>query len=194
MAEKICKFCGLPFVGKGTSVYCDRQHFDTCIVCGKPFPVSKSVLGAKDRRHTCSKKCSAQLRKITNTAKYGSYDAYLEHIAAKMKQTNVERYGIENPQILPEIQKKTKETCLEKYGTESFIKSEQGRERGKQIQSTDEYKKKYRESYEKTMKERYGDSWGKVCIDKMKQSYEAATGYERPFQDPKVQAKVRATN
>lgn len=194
MAQKICKFCGLPFEGKGTSAYCDRQHFDTCIVCGKQFPVSKSVLGAKDRRHTCSKKCSVQLRKQTNTAKYGSYDAYLQHVSSKIKETNIERYGVENPQVLPEIQQKIKETCLERYGTERFIQSEQGKELWDQIRNTDEYKKKQRESYEKTMREQYGENWGKVCIDKMKRSYEAATGYEHPSQDPKVQAKVNATN
>jgi hypothetical protein len=51
---------------------------------------------------TCSKKCAQTL----------------------IRQNNLEKYGVENPQQLLSVREKTKKTNLEKYGVESFLQSD----------------------------------------------------------------------
>ena len=192
--EKICKFCGLPFESNDSSIYCNRQHFEQCIICGNSFPISKSMLGTKDRRHTCSRKCSSELRKRTVVDKYGSLEEFNKHKIIKAKNTNKLRYGVENPQSLNCIKEKTKKTCLERYGAESFLQSDQYKQTFDEIRKTDEYKKKVRNSYELTMRKKYGEDWGKYATNKMIEAYRDKTGYDFPSQDPDVQKKVAETN
>ena len=55
---KICKWCGKPFKPKGSQVYCEGPHFNTCAVCGEEFEVNP-----RQPRNTCSTLCASILRK-----------------------------------------------------------------------------------------------------------------------------------
>ena len=41
LTERICAFCGKPFIAKGTAKYCEGPHYTNCVVCGKPFEWDK---------------------------------------------------------------------------------------------------------------------------------------------------------
>lgn len=63
------------------------------------------------------------MKKIKQTCleKYGVENPFAsEEIKEKIYQTNMEKYGVKIPTQNPEIQAKYKETCLEKYGYPSY--------------------------------------------------------------------------
>ena len=70
---KTCEFCGKEFeTTSETKKFCDRDHYETCIICGKMFPLKKETLGSKERRKTCSMKCARKLGHKTYKDKTGS--------------------------------------------------------------------------------------------------------------------------
>ena len=50
--------------------------------------------------------------------KYGGYTFQSKELLEKVKQTNLERYGVENPSQNKKVQNKRKKTNLERYGVE----------------------------------------------------------------------------
>lgn len=65
---KLCKLCGQPFEPKtNAQLYCTRDHFNTCVICGSKFKINKD---SKNRK-TCSKKCEVELRERTMLKRYG---------------------------------------------------------------------------------------------------------------------------
>ena len=60
--QKICKACGEPFeTNSSQKIYCNRQHYRPCPICGKPVPMIDNDFSRKPR--CCSTKCSHELRK-----------------------------------------------------------------------------------------------------------------------------------
>ena len=49
----------------------------------------------------------------------------------KTKQTNLKRYGVENPQQVKEFKEKTQQTCLKKYNCKSPMKLDIFKEKNK---------------------------------------------------------------
>lgn len=47
----------------------------------------------------------------------------LSETKEKIKKTNLEKYGCENPLQNNSIKEKVKQTCLEKYGVDNFSKT-----------------------------------------------------------------------
>lgn len=91
-----------------------------------------------NRCPVCYEKLS--LKKVqTNLVKYGCENpAQAESVASKMKATNMERYGVEQPQKLQSVKDKAMQTNMERFGSHpSATKDNQERR-------------------SKTMKERYG--------------------------------------
>lgn len=61
-----CAWCGEDFNPVHPSqIYCDRQHYNNCKICGKRFPIDK-ILQTKDIRQTCSDECRQKLSRIDN--------------------------------------------------------------------------------------------------------------------------------
>jgi hypothetical protein len=112
--------------------------------CGNPTTFNKNW---KDGyRKYCSAKCSAtdtstkEKRKNTNVQKYGVDNvAKAEHIKNKQMETNLERYGTKSSAQNEEVKSKYKNTIRQKYGTQNYFESE-------------DFKLKSRE----TLLERYG--------------------------------------
>lgn len=110
----------------------DIYEWPSCKVCGNPV---SNIMSS-----TCSVKCSRDPRsgvyekaKLTNLKKYGTtcYFTSKENIEKlskngrglanpktkeKIKQTNLQRYGVENVFANPDIKEKIKETHNKKYG------------------------------------------------------------------------------
>ena len=89
-----------------------------CPICGKPSRFRNYSQGC----YVC---CSNECKKILdkNNCKANAEKMKLpenqKRKLEKIRQTCIERYGVDNPQKSKEIREKTKQTCLEKYGTEN---------------------------------------------------------------------------
>lgn len=102
--------------------YLKKENEEKCIVCGNDTKFYTVTHGYKS---TCSKKCAAndpkRLEKIKNTCleRYGVENGggSLQALE-KIKNTCLERYGVENPYQSEEKKLKIKSTCLERYGVE----------------------------------------------------------------------------
>ena len=97
----------------------------------------------------------------------------------KQKKTSMERYGVENPKQLPEIQEKFKKTMLDRYGVEHPSQSE-------------EVKAKKKET---TMKH-YGVEnpfQSEVVKEKIKDVLMETLGVQHPSQSAEVREKMRST-
>lgn len=87
----------------------------------------------------------------------------------KIKQTCLERYGVENPFQAEQFKDKTKKTLLEKYGVEyisqspaiqdKIIKTSMSRYGKSQYTQTDEFRRRFLESENKTCMEKHGVMW-----------------------------------
>ena len=142
---RVCAICGKEFKPKSNhQTVCGDKHIGPCPVCGKP-----SIQTSKYHISACSYKCRMEL----------------------MKQTNMKRYGAENPLSVKEIRDKIKVTCKQKYGNEIY-------------QRTNDY----RDKTNKTSLQRYGTRWpaqSDIVKEKSKQTFtERYGGY--PLQNARV--------
>jgi hypothetical protein len=146
---KNTKFLDDPFFKISTKIYCIVNNISSlprCNECGKILKRNIQTFELGFGIPFCNTKCANK-----NTL-----------IKEKIKQTCLERYGVENAMYSEEIKERLKSTCLERYGTEYYtnsddfkIKSEQTcleRYNCKRYSSTDEYKEKIKQ----TCLERYG--------------------------------------
>ena len=110
----------------GEKLYCFYNHIDshpTCPICGKDLSFLDPQLGY---RKYCSTKCAHKdpeyLQHIKESCieKYGVDNvAKAKAVQDKMKSTCLERYGVENALQNASIRDKVKSTCLERYGVEN---------------------------------------------------------------------------
>lgn len=111
----------------------------------------------------------------------------------KHKETNLERYGVENPSKADCVKDRIKKTNLERYGVEHSGQADCVKDKIK-----------------KTKIERYGNpsynnpdkirgTWknkGDISdiVERRENSYMEKTGYKNPFQNPDVISRIRQTN
>ena len=98
----------------------------------------------------------------------------------KIKQTNLERYGVTTTLLVPEVQEKIRQTNLERYGVEYPRQNEE-----------------VAEKFYNTMEERYGVRYSTQCPEiKQKAKETNIKKYGTPFatQNPVVQEKIKQTN
>ena len=192
---KICELCGKEFHPKNNKqVICEREHFRTCIVCGKQFNVNyDSAKGRNDLRLTCSDECYRKnLSEKTCLRKPETRE--------KIKQTVQERYGVDHVMHAPEIVEKQRQSMLDKYGVEHFRQSPLYAERTARtclerygcewyMQSSD-----FKDKARAALLEKYGVDrvmHSSEITEKMREQYLAKTGYEYPMQNPEVRDKAK---
>lgn len=156
------------------------QHLEVkCMICDycdfkKWLPNVDNI----SHGHGCPN-CYLFRRRKTDTEKYGITGA--EQIKAKRKQTNLERFGVENPSILPEIQAKQRQTNLLHHGVAYPAQSKQVREKLKQTNLSHwgvEYPSQNIEIQEKT-----------------KQTFLKKYGVDHPSKNKEISLKIaRSTN
>ena len=118
--------------------------------------------------------------KETNLERYGvEYTFQSEEVKDKIKQTNLDRYGVEYSFQADEVKEKIKETLLEHYGVEYPGQSEEIKEKIKQ-----------------TNLERYGVEnplQSEEIKEKTKQTNLERYGVECSFQSEEVKEKIKQT-
>ncbi len=204
METRICKFCGKEFIPvNGKQLYCKREHYGTCIICGKQFLIPNDRLCQKDKASCCSKECSAELRKRTCRKIYGgNAPASSKEVIAKMENTTLQRYGVKHAGQSEIFKEKTRQTNLEKYGKEYYYQTDEGKqklhERWENWKENDP--ERYNDIVEKiknTNMEKYGVTstlHAPEIKEKYLQEYKEKTGYDYPSQNPKYRTKVEQTN
>lgn len=125
---------------------------------------------------------SRERRKQTNLAKYGHENPFgSDRIKEKIKKINLERYGTENPMELDSVKDKLKQTNIERFGCATPIVGN----------------KEVIEKVKKTNLERYGaenPAHSEELQQKKVQTNLERYGCESPFQNEDVKEKIRATN
>lgn len=202
--KKICEWCGKEFDAiVSNQKFCKDTHYGTCIVCGNKFPISNDMLNSKERKQTCSRKCTIELRKRTNIAKYGGpAPSCSKDVRDKMKATNQERYGVDAPAQNAEIFDRIKQTNLERYGVEYSSQSDTVRKRC--IETVRErygvdnvfQSEELKQKIESTMLSRYGvvNAMQSDIIRKAREEDTLnRTGYSHHWADPSIRAKSKNT-
>ena len=153
-----------------------------CPVCGKP---TKFISIIKGYSQYCSIKCSKNDPKIIE----------------KTRQTNIERYGVDNPSKSKEVQEKIKRTNIERYGVDNPMKNDKIKQRlisdmidkyGGVGWSSDEIRKKAKT----TNIERYGVNnpfESKEIQEKIKQTNIERYGVDNPTKSKEIRKKVHQT-
>lgn len=125
--KKRCKECGELFTPKSAKqVYCDKDHFRPCPVCGNPVKVTHF----SDPPRCCSIECTKERRKRTCIEKYGCTDpGNSESAKKKRRETCLARYGVSNPSQSKEIMDKHKACLKSRYGVEYASQIEGSRDK-----------------------------------------------------------------
>jgi hypothetical protein len=167
MLKSICDEGGVKLLEDYSDKYItrDTRIIAKCIMCENSF--NKSLNKIHKQRNfgcdNCAKKIKFNRIKNTMVEKYGvEYAAQNENCMNKMKETMLKKYGVEYANQSEEVKEKIKNTNLEKYGCEYGLQSEEVKEKKKQT-----YIKNYgvenplqceevKQKYRKTCLEKYG--------------------------------------
>jgi hypothetical protein len=109
----------------------DLNDFPICPLCGKSYGENINVSINRGYPKTCSVSCgslySMDKKKQTNLEKYGvDNPAKSLEVKEKINKTCLEKYGtkVANQYSSEELKEKFKNRCLEKYGVETPVKNE----------------------------------------------------------------------
>ena len=156
-----------------------RPH---CPVCGKQVNYFSTCGYTKFCSCRCSNSSPETKDKIkhTNLEKYGVENPFQSDVIKdKIKQTNLERYGVEHALQSEAIKNKFKQTNLERYGVENPFQS-------KEIQN----------KFKQTNLERYGVEHAlqsEAIKNKFKQTSLKRYGVENPMQLDSIKEKSKQT-
>lgn len=161
----------------------DTRIIGKCILCENSFNKSLNKLH-KQRNFGCEK-CAKILKfeRIKNTMidKYGvEYAAKLEHFKDKMKSTTLERYGVEHGTQSEEVKSKIIKTNLEKYGVKYGLQCEEVKEK-RRLSNLEKY------GFENPLqREEIKEKSRKTCLSKY--------GVEYPSQNNEVYEKINKSS
>jgi len=150
----------------------DTRIIGKCILCENSFDKSLNKLH-KQRNfgcETCAKVLKFQRIKNTMVNKYGiEYAAQSETFKDKMKETTLERYGVEHANQSEEVKEKIRQTNLEKYGVEYGLQSVEVKEKGR-LTNLEKYgvehnlqRPEIKEQIKQTCIKKYGVEHGSQC-------------------------------
>ena len=150
----------------------DTRIIAKCLLCENSFNKSLNKL-YKQRNFGCEL-CAKVLKfeKIKNTMvnKYGvEYAAQLQVFKNKMKETTFEKYGVEYANQSEEIKEKIKQTNLHKYGVEYGLQDNSVKEKGR-ITNLEKYgfenplqREEIKEKIKQTCLKKYGVEYASQC-------------------------------
>lgn len=178
----------------------------SCDYCGEIHVVSKHLYTAdikmsQTKKWAC-KKCMNKKTMETCTNKYGCHFTQLESYKEKMRQANLEKFGVEHPWKLKEVQQWRRRCFVEKYGVENPGQIESGKK--KAIQTNLErygvtHSSKLKETQDKkraTVVARYGVEHVvqlQSVKDKFKKTCQERYGVDAPMQLSEFRQKANET-
>jgi len=185
MLTSICNDGGVTLLTDYKNEYItrDTRILGKCILCENGFNKSLNKLH-KQRNFGC-KTCAKilQFERIKNTMieKYGvEYPSQLQIFRDKMKNTTLERFGVEYATQCEEIKNKTKQTNLATYGVEYGLQT-----------------KEVKEKRVKTNLERYGVEFSlqrPEIMEKIKKTNLEKYGVGCPLQNQEIKDKIKEAN
>ena len=126
-----------------------------CDYCGNIREISNKSYNDQtknNKKYACSRKCSFLKSKETNKERYGVENVFQsEKIKEKSKKTNLERYGVENYRKSIEYNNSYKKTMIDKHGVDHYSKTDEFKKIFKNFDYDDIFDK-----VKKTNKKRYG--------------------------------------
>jgi hypothetical protein len=134
MLKQICDDGGVTLLidYKDKYVTRDTRIIGKCILCDNSFDKSLNKLH-KQRNfgcETCAKVLKFEKIKNTMVDKYGvEYAAQSQIFKDKMKETTLEKYGVENANQSEVVKEKIRKTNLETYGVEYGLQNEEVKEK-----------------------------------------------------------------
>ena len=170
-------------IKKGNTTYTEI----CCKKCGKPLTEKQILKGQEFCSYSCSgaytmqqEETKEKLRK-TNIQKYGVANPnQCKEIQEKKRKTCLEKYGVTNPQQSKAVQEKTQQTNLDRYGVKHPYQSEEIRNKGEQ--TTFEHYGVYHALQSDTVKEKYRETCkNNFGVDNPSQSEEIKTKRENVF-------------
>lgn len=176
------------------------EEVPKCIICGRPCAFGNGIYSKY-----CSKQCSSskdarqlqyKLRSNALLKNYGVENVFqLDSVKEKIKQTNLERYGFENPNQNKDIKQKAINT---------FNKKSEDEKRKIYLKAKETNLKKYgpnnyanREKAKKTFIEHFGVECpfsSDIIKQKIKQSNLERYGVENVFSSDIIKQKIKQTN
>ena len=157
---------------KGNKV---KMHY-TCSNCGEEAHISLNEF----RRGRRCENCAKSRAKETNLERYGVENVFQsEEIKQRIKDSNMEKYGVDHHMKVPEILQKAIDTNIDKYGLAFAFHSE--------------------ESFDKihaTCMERYGVEYplqNEYIQEKVIESCRESLGVDYPFQSEEIQKQIEQT-
>lgn len=157
--------------------YDDCHNMKVICVCGNEY---NTTLPDIERGRLC-KNCKIKRTKETNLEKYGVDNVFKsEQIKDKIKKTCFDKYGVEHHLRNKDILEKLKKTNKDKYGVEYVF-------------HTKEAVKKCKE----TMIEKYGVEYplqSEFIMAKVRQTFLEKIGYEYPLLCPEIRQKIYSNN
>jgi hypothetical protein len=177
--NKKCKY------GNATPFFKYATGYRTFCGTGKKCKCKLEFMSVKMKEMTHSmnedqKKSKTEKTKKTNLEKYGGHFSKTDEFKNRVKQTSIEKYGVENYSQTNEYKEKVKQTNIEKYGVFQYSQTNDFKERVK-----------------KTNLERYGAE-SPMQVDefkeKLKQTILERYGVENPMQMDEFKNKIKQTN
>ena len=129
--------------------------------------------------------------KQTNLDRYGvECTLHAKEIEDKVKQTNLERYGVENPAQSKEVKDKIKQTTLEQFGVECVFYLEEYRDKEKHI-SPESRQKAVNTIFERYGKDNYAnrEKVKQTCLERYGETHHFKTEYYKKLLSDIISSK-----
>lgn len=119
---------GHTFVEKLYCFYHNIFEQSVCAVCGAPV---KFESFNKGYQKSCgNSKCIKELTKQTNLQKYGAENPFASEIIKKrIIEKNIENLGVKYPMQSKAIRNKSESTFMQKYGVKHYLQCEEGKQK-----------------------------------------------------------------
>jgi len=174
MLKNICDAGGVTLLDEYKDKYVtrDTRIIGKCILCENSFNKSLNKLH-KQRNfgcETCAKVLKFERIKNTMVDKYGvEYAAQSQTFKDKMKVTTLERYGVEHASQNEEVKGKIRQTNLNTYGVEYGLQDKSVKEKGR-ITNLEKYgfenpqqSEEIKEKAKQTCLKKYGVEYSSQC-------------------------------
>lgn len=125
-----CDYCGKKFINQWVTYIAKRRreiiHKDACRDCCELK--ANEAISQKYGSHSNRFFASNDKRKQTNIDRYGFENPFAnDEVKSKIVASNIKRYGVKYNQQSSLVREKTENTCLKKYGVKNYVELFRGK-------------------------------------------------------------------